>query len=249
MPNYYVPTQYFIDWSKQAVHRLKTATIADVKRRKGQINKIKAGDSTKIASRFQNSNYYFYQGLTFSPTGIYSPTFRLGCGAVFGNKGSTIFFTGADPKVILGILTSTLSRYLLKSYASHTVETGEEVLTQLILPILDTSSTKRLKDLVEQIIKKQKANPQYPYHLYEQKEIDTIVYQLYGLNDEDIREVELWCCRRYSKLAQAQGLVAECSQKYVDYLALCQRVLEQPLTISSSQKQEIDDRVAALYGL
>jgi hypothetical protein len=42
LPNYYVPTQYFIDWSKSALNRLKTATCADVKHRKGQGNKIKA---------------------------------------------------------------------------------------------------------------------------------------------------------------------------------------------------------------
>ncbi len=34
LPNYYVPTQYFIDWSKDAVTRLKIATRADVKQRK-----------------------------------------------------------------------------------------------------------------------------------------------------------------------------------------------------------------------
>lgn len=250
LPNYYVPTQYFIDWSKTAVKRLRTATIADVKLDKGESNKIKHGDNTKRAAVIRNPQYYFHQGLTFSPTGIYSPTFRLGCGAIFGNKGSTIFFTEVDPKVILSILTSTLSRYLLKSYVSHTVETGEEVLTRLILPTLDTSTTKRLKDLAEQIIKKQKTNSQYPYHLYEQKEIDAIVYQLYGLSDEDIREIELWYCRRYSKLADAQGFTAEVKQKYDDYLTLCEQNLEQSTaTLPSTQKQEIDDRVAALYGL
>jgi len=225
LPNYYVPTQYFIDWSKTAVQRLKTATIADVKRRKGQINKIQPGDVTKRAAVIRNPNYYFHQGLTFSPTGVYSPTFRLGCGAIFGNKGSTIFFRGADPKVMFGLLTSTLSRYLLKCYLSHTVETGEEVLTRLILPQLDTNTACRLKSLVEQIIQKQKDNSHYPYHLHEQKEIDAIVYQLYGLSDEDIREVELWYSRRYSKLAEAQVILAKVRKKYADYLGRCEQFL------------------------
>ena len=137
LPNYYVPTQYFIDWSKDAVNRLRTATRADVKQRKDQADKIKPADNTAKAAVIRNPQYYFRQGLTFSPTGIYSPTFRVGCDAVFGNKGSTIFFKEIESKVMLGILTSTFSRYLLKSYASHTVETGEEVLTQLILPKLN----------------------------------------------------------------------------------------------------------------
>lgn len=250
LPNYYVPTQYFIDWSKNAVQRLKTATIADVKRNKGQLNKIKQEDSTKRAAVIRNPNCYFREGVTFSPTGIYSPTFRFGCSAIFGNKGSTIFFRGVDPKVMLGILTTTLSRYLLKSYACHTVETGEEVLTQLVLPKLDTNSAQKLKSLVEQIIQKQKVNPHYPYHLHEQKEINVLVYKLYGLSDEDIREVEIWYCRRYAKLAEAQGILAEVRQKYADYLALCEQDIEQPLdTLSSTQNRDTNDRVAALYGL
>ena len=36
MPNYHVPTEYFIDWSQTAVNRLKTATVADIKMKKGQ---------------------------------------------------------------------------------------------------------------------------------------------------------------------------------------------------------------------
>lgn len=80
------------------------------------------------------SRWDFQQGLTFSPTGIYSRTFRLGCNAIFGNKGSTIFIDKIDPKVMLGVLTTRPSKYLLKSYASHTVETVEEVIKKLIVP-------------------------------------------------------------------------------------------------------------------
>lgn len=241
LPNYYVPTQYFIDWSKDAVNRLRTATRADVKQRKGQTHKITLSDHKAIPSRFQNSEYYFRQGLTFSPTGIYSPTFRLGCDAVFGNKGSTIFFQGVESRVMLGILTSTLCRYLLKSYASHTVETGEEVLTQLILPKLDSDSAQQLKILVDQIIEKQKVNPFYQYHLYEQKEIDRLVYKLYNLSAEDIREVEIWYCRRYQKLAEAQGMLAKVHQKYADYLALCEQNLDQQvIDLQFNQNKEIE---------
>lgn len=35
-----------------------------------------------------------------------------------------------------------------------------------------------------------------------QKEIDKLVYELYGLNTEDINEVETWFARRYTKLAK-----------------------------------------------
>jgi len=230
LPNYYVPTQYLIDWSRDAVHRLRTATIADVKRRKKEFNKIEPQEEHRIASRFQNSEYYFQEGITFSPTGIYSPTFRLGSGCIFGNKGSTIFVRGIEPRVLLGFLTSIVSRYLLKSYVSHTVETGEEVLTRLRLPSLSPDLHDRIKTLVESIINQQKHNQSYPYHLHEQKEIDAIIYQLYELDYEDIREIELWYCRRYPKLAKAQGVLAEVKEKYERHIEHCSRVLTKPPT-------------------
>ncbi|MCZ8190254.1 MAG: ATP-binding protein, partial [Microcystis sp. LE19-338.1B] len=216
--------------TKDAVHRLRTATIADVKRRKKEFNKIEPQEEQRIASRFQNSEYYFQEGITFSPTGIYSPTFRLGSGCIFGNKGSTIFVRGIESRVLLGFLTSIVSRYLLKSYVSHTVETGEEVLTRLRLPSLSPDLHDRIKTLVESIINQQKHNQSYPYHLHEQKEIDAIIYQLYELDYEDIREIELWYCRRYPKLAKAQGVLAEVKEKYERHIEHCSRVLTKPPT-------------------
>src|SRR5690606_1301012 len=53
-----------------------------------------------------------------------------------------------------------------------------------------------------------------------------LVYQLYGLNEGDIREVELWYCRRYPRLAEAQGALVEVKEKYSAHLQRCQRILE-----------------------
>ncbi|MFH1051423.1 MAG: hypothetical protein V1779_10910 [bacterium] len=38
----------------------------------------------------------------------------------------------------------------------------------------------------------------------EQIEIDKLVYEAYGLNEEDIQEVENWYARRCPKLVEAQ---------------------------------------------
>jgi hypothetical protein len=82
--------------------------------------------------------------------------------------------------------------------------------------------------LVRTIIEEQKQNPGYDYMSNEQKEIDRVVGELYGLNEEDIREIELWYCRRYPKLAEAQGILAEAKEKYAAYLERCKRILEKP---------------------
>ena len=206
MPNYHVPTEYFIDWSRKSVADLKTRTLKDIKTRKGELRKIRNGDEKRIGSRFQNQSFYFRLGTSYSPTGEYSPTFRLGTGAVFGNKGSTIFSDEFKSELIMAFATSILSRYLLKNFLSHTVETGEEVLTRLPLPQMNETQAKELESLVASIIEKQKLEPRYAYWLDEGPQIDALVYALYGLDEAAIAEVERWYCRRYPRLARAQGV-------------------------------------------
>jgi hypothetical protein len=58
---------------------------------------------------------------------------------------------------------------------------------------------------VLEIIKKQKKDLRYDYADNEQLEIDKLVYEAYGLNNEDIEEVENWFARRYPKLARAHA--------------------------------------------
>lgn len=242
-----MPTQYFLDWSKSAIQRLQTATIADVKRHKGQINKIKPGDSTKIASRFQNSNYYFREGLTASRVGMYSPTFRFTSNSPFDSGCSNLYSDIINPILLCGVLSSTLIRYIFMQFVNHTVNSQVDDLKELPVLVINTQEAEELEKLVKQIIEKQKINPHYPYHLHEQKEINSLIYKFYELSDEDIREIEIWYCRRYPKLAEAQGIVAEVSQRYADYLALCEQGLEQPIaTLSSIQKNKVNERVAAL---
>ena len=60
-------------------------------------------------------------------------------------------------------------------------------------------------DFSKKIINKQKTNPRYDYASKEQLEIDRLVYEAYGLNEDDIREVENWYARRYPALVSAQS--------------------------------------------
>lgn len=66
------------------------------------------------------------------------------------------------------------------------------------------SMNAKISILVEEIIGKQKKHPRYDYASNEQIEIDRLVYEAYGLNEDDIQEVENWYARRYSALAAAQ---------------------------------------------
>lgn len=176
LPNYYVPTRYYINWAEGA--------IADM--------------SNNLGFRWFNTNYFFKKGLTFSISGIYSPTFRLSGGGIFEAKGSGIFSDLFSAFEMLGVFCSKVSRYLFKNYIKHTVDTSGDDIREfpLIIEIPD-----RITKLVLQIINFQKISLDYNYFTNEQKEIDRLVYELYGLNEEDINEVETWFARRYPKLA------------------------------------------------
>jgi len=211
LPNYYVPTDYFIDWSQTSVTRLKTKTSER--------------QSGRLASRFQNYDCYFKEGISFSDTGFYAPTFRIGCRGVFDVMGMSVFTNEIDIKYLLSVLTSRLTRYLIKNYINHSVHTQVEGLKPIPIRVDEEEIIKQLSSLVKTIMDKQKSNPRYPYHLKEQKDIDILIYQLYGLDEDDIREIGLWYYRRYPKLAEAQGVLVEIQQKYENYLNRCDLIL------------------------
>ncbi|WP_418262785.1 Eco57I restriction-modification methylase domain-containing protein [Flavobacterium faecale] len=184
LPNYYVPTNYFIDWSCDAVYNMKTKTVEN---------------NNKIASRFQNIDFYYKLGISFSDSGEYASTFRISSGGVFDQKGSCIF-SGFFTVNLLTILNSKLIRCFSKLYINHSI--SSHVDSQKILPIAITQENEKLELLLNTIIENQKKNPRYNYFANEQKEIDQLVYELYDLNEDDINEVETWFARRYPKLAK-----------------------------------------------
>jgi len=228
LPNYYVPTGYFIDWSQDAVHRLYTATIADVKERRGHQDQIRVSDRTARAAVIRNPDFYFRKGITFSDTGMYSPSFRQNCGSLFDQKGSVIIPNDPEHRdLLLGLLCSVWARYVYKVYVNHTISSHVDSIKEFHC-VLNDVILAQIKALVAQIITNQKNNLAYSYQFHEQKQIDSLVYQSYGLDEKDIREIELWYCRRYRILAEAQGVLAEVKDKYADHLARCQRILEKP---------------------
>ena len=210
LPNYLVPTDYFIDWSQTSVRELKQRTLRESGNHKATI---------------RNKDYWFRPGITFSLTGFYAPTLRYNSTGLFDNNGSCVFVQDDLIENVLGVLVSFTGKYIFKNFIDHTVHAHVDDFKNFIVL---AENNERITKLVKTITQKQQENPRYLYYEHEQKEIDTLVYQLYGLNDEDIREIRLWYCRRYLKLAEAQGVLAEVKEKYADHLARCQRILEKP---------------------
>jgi type I restriction-modification system DNA methylase subunit len=228
LPNYHVPTQYFIGWSEEYVDQLKNATVADIKKRQDKNDEIRDEDISKVASRFQNSEYYFKKGISFSRTGFYAPTFRINSSSVFDTEGSSLIPSTQPTEVILGLVSSALIRYMVKNYIDHTVHVQVDDLKEIRLNVNDADLLSDIDGLVKTIIKKQKLDLRYPYHLNEQKKIDKLVFKLFNLSEIEIREVEIWFCRRYERLASAQGNLSEINEKYSDYLERCKYLLQTP---------------------
>jgi hypothetical protein len=188
LPNYYVTTNYFIDWSQDAVKRMKTLTLGQ---RDGK-------DEKRLCSRFQNAEYYFKEGITESRVGIYSPTFRRASDTIF-DSGCSNLFTEMDRNNLLGFINSKIFKWFFKLGFNHTVNSQVDDMKEIPFCV---SENKQIQNIVSQIIQNQKQNPRYDYMSTEQKEIDKLVYKVYGLNVDDINEVETWYVRRYPKLAR-----------------------------------------------
>ncbi len=196
VPNYHVPTDYFIDWSEWSIQRMKSLTL-----RQKLIIQGKTGGDDRLTSRFQNKEFYFVPGLTWSDVGVYSPTFRLSGAGVFDVKGSRFVVSPSMVSPLLGVVCSKLAKMWIKAIANHSVSTQSDNIRELPIPhpLPEILSLK-----VEQIVEQQKLHPEYDYAACEQLEIDRLVYSAYGLNEADIAEVEDWYSRRYPALAQAQ---------------------------------------------
>jgi hypothetical protein len=175
LPNYYVPIEYYIDWSKKAVKK----------------------------HYHRNKTYYFLDGLTFSFRGEYAPTFRVKNVGPFDANSSYIYINSYSKQIQLAIFCSKLIKFIFTCFIEHTVASDVDSLKKIPLIFnIPENYKQKLSQLVSAIIAYQKQKPHYDYMIKEQVEIDKVIYEMYNLNEEDIKEVEYWYFRRYRKLAK-----------------------------------------------
>ncbi|MFW6275554.1 MAG: Eco57I restriction-modification methylase domain-containing protein, partial [bacterium] len=198
LPSYYqLPSTTLINWSIESVKSMQKEAHSDLANKEFRFKKLT-------------------NQISFSTTGQYAPTFRIPSGLIFLNKASRIFLNENDNQFNwLGIFNSKLFRFFISNFSNHTVEFGVEDLKSVIW-----INNLEVRNLVQEIIKKQKSNPRYDYASHEQIEIDKLVYEAYGLTAEDVEEVENWYARRYPKLSAAQKANLRKLGKSDDYLEL-----------------------------
>ncbi len=213
MPNYSVTTNYYIDWSEWSVNRMKTLTTIERNRLYGKI-----GGNTKLCSRFQNSESYFKKAIDCSRVGEYSPTYRLASDTVYDSGCNDIYVTINTREHNLGILASKFWRFQFINFINHTVNSQTDDNDELMYVLIKENIN--LESEVNRIITNQQMNPHYDYSSNEQLIIDKLVYLSYGLNDEDVKDVENWYVRRYLTLSTAQKANLRALGKSDDYLVL-----------------------------
>ncbi len=194
LPNYHVPTEYFIDWSTWAVHRMLTLTTKQRNRLNG-----KTGGDDKLCSRFQNSDSYFLSSITCSRVGKYSPTYRWASDTVYDSGCNNIFCDTYPKEDLIALLASKMWRFKFIEFVNHTVnsQTDDNDMLPLIAPGAYSFSKP-----VGAIVAKQKEDRYYKYMEAEQKIIDAMIFDLYHLSMEDVQEIETWWARRYPALAR-----------------------------------------------
>ncbi len=181
-------------------------------------------ESGKIASRPQNTEFYFRRGVTWTDltSGRFSARLSPG-GFIFDVKGSSAF--PENVPFILGILNSSFANYTL-NLINPTVSYQVGDLARLPVP---ASSSPLLESLVEQAVelaREESAEDETTYDFVAppdwtdgpaalaarrdrlaavERDIDEEVYRLYGIGPEDRRAIEA----ELSTPAEASGEAAE----------------------------------------
>lgn len=117
-------------------------------------------------------------------------------GVTLAGKSTTIIYDcNFNIKVLLSILNSKFMTNFYKIYfnslslAGGFYRIGAPQIKQLPIPNVDAESQITLENLVDQILSAKQTDPQSDTSALE-AEIDKIVYELYGLTDEEIKIVE-----------------------------------------------------------
>ena len=183
--NFYKPVDYWIDWSEEVVRTLKKR------------NKWPSGTSKK--PRVQNTKYYFQQGIVCTVTGLYAPNYYLSFGGVFGHKANLILpFDKGLTKFLLILLSSHLNRYLAKTFICNTIDFSTDYFNELPIVIPTKAQLKKANDIFDNVIQlKKKHYGQRGLTVKVNKLVEPFVNTLYGLDKEDVLEIQTWFKRRY----------------------------------------------------
>jgi len=169
LAEYWKPPRVAIDWSKESV--------AELTRR----DKLPAGTSRK--PRFQNRQFYFRPGLTYSVVASGRVSARiLPEGWIFSHKGSAVFVEdpGTSESFLLAYLNSALATYFMKRIVNTTATADVGYLEKLPYrrpdPEVEQGVVKRVETIVEALQSDPDADIQES-----RDEIDDLIFDLFDI--------------------------------------------------------------------
>lgn len=192
---FWVPNHYYIDYSSEMAKQLQTATLADVKRRKDPNFIGTERQERKIASRFQNSDYYFQKNLHITYAGETSPQIWAPCGGIASNKASMLIPKFHTWEELLAIVSSHIYVMLAKSIRGSMSMTEGLALMDTPIPVnYDPDST-----IIDSIIREKMDSGKIDRKNVSWRNLSRHISISMGLNDDDIEELERWTQRRFTR--------------------------------------------------
>jgi adenine-specific DNA-methyltransferase len=158
-----------IDWSVEAVAELRRRAATPV--------------GTPRRPRFQNSQFYFRAGLTYSVVSSGRISVRLlPPGWIFGHKGSAIFLEDKcqDELFLLGYLNSSLATYFMKKLVNSTATADVGYLEKLPYRKPSSEIQSEVVKRVEAIVGAMKTDPGADVQVL-RNEIDDLIFDLFEI--------------------------------------------------------------------
>lgn len=167
---FWKPPTVAIDWSQ--------AAVAELRRR----DALPAGTSRK--PRFQNAQFYFEPGITYSVVSSGRLSARtMPAGWIFSDKGSAIFVEAGDINeyFLLGYLNSTLATYFMKRLVNTTATAHIGYVEKLPFRRPSARLESAVVERVESIIDLLKADPAADISQL-RGEIDDLIFDLFDIH-------------------------------------------------------------------
>ncbi len=186
--DYWKAIETAIDWSEESV--------AELTRRDG------LPAATPRRPRFQNRDFYFRPGLTYSVVSSGRVSVRLlPAGWIFGHKGSAIFVEDETQNelFILGYLNSALATYFMKKIVNTTATADVGYVEKLPYRRPGPEAQAAVVERIEAIIELLKFDPDADIQEF-RDEIDELVFDLF-----DIRNSRDTIRRFYGTVGRAEG--------------------------------------------
>ncbi len=128
------------------------------------------------------------QGMTGANDKLRIVSTIVPAGVYLANSCNYILADGQDLYYLLGIFNSKIINWYFRCFSTNSNVNGYEV-DNLPIPIVDEEQQQILIDLVRQILNAKEVNPSFNTTALE-RQIDSIVYEFYGLSRDEISVIE-----------------------------------------------------------